>query len=640
VSAAWSTPSDVGAFFRDGQVFITWTEDSSAQYDIYRHTSAITSGTVSSAVRIATVGDKSSNTLYGIGAPINQTNWIIQPKTSGTGLGSQLTNSQGLFVHTTKETSGDFFYAVTTGGGTTISGNTSGPVSEKKMGIKPIPIYRLEADGAVHIHYSFFMDWSMWNPAWTGYIYNFLVKLPKGWSATGAAMPIVHNLEGHTTRLPAQFSNDNSPGPNIYVRNESVAKNNAEHQDWYYGHFNRTRDSIGNYTEYRIILSLLYVTRYLNGDSARIFGYGHSMGGSGTLTLGVRYPSIFSSVYCSQPATDFGNTAFVYHSNVTYSYGTKEQNLPVVNLPFNDPARPQLDRLQAYNGTPVFTWQNTRQQLISRAGDETALICLSHGQADGAIDWATQGAPFQPVILESRRAFKYVANDATHNWQGFNAVNWDLQFASYGEWNAYKLRVDESMPGFSGIESSNSLRDAVWSVISDKTDIWEMSLSGVGEVCNITPRRCQAFYAKPGDRFDLFVDNVLKASNVTADSVGLVTGINIDFRSAKTVKFINTYRITTAIQAAPASGDEPQVRVFRNFGNSSVRIVLKGDCFEKLLLYNINGKIIADLSSAISRTAPAEQTVHLDISSLPSGAYLIKAGRGSRILTGKLVHMR
>jgi len=635
---SWSTPSNVKAFFRDGQVFITWTEDGSEQYNIYRSTQEITEETISLAIKIGSVDAKSSNTIYGIGAAIDQKNWIIEPKTSGTGLGKQLSDSMGLFVHTTKEKSGDFYYAVTSGGSTTISGNTAGPINEKKMLIQPIPIYRFEENGAVHIHYTYFMDYSLWNPNWTGYIYNFLVKLPKGWSAASSSLPIVQNLEGHTTRLPAKFSNDNSPGPNIYVRNESVAKNKTEHQDWYYGHFNKSGDSIANYTEYRIILSLLYVSRYLNGDSTRIFGYGHSMGGTGTLTLAMRFPSIFSSVYSSQPATDFGNTAFVYHNNSSYSYGTKAQNLPIVNLPFNDPSRPELDYIKKYNGTPVFTWQNTRQQLILRAGDETPLICLSHGTSDGSIDWATQGAPFWPVILNSRRPFKYVANNASHNWQGFNAVNWDLQFAGYGEWNAYKFSVNQSMPGFSGIDSTNTLRDAVWTVITDTPDTWEMSISGVGEICNITPRRCQMFRVAFGDKFNLFVDNILTDSNITADSAGLITGVNIDLRTKKTIKFVNTSRNPTRLFASKSLGSKAQVWVKYSRSLSDITIKLKGPDFQKLLVYNINGSLVADLGAALSKTAFAEQTVQWNAASLPSGTYLIKASSGHTTYTSKLVY--
>ncbi|MFP4521660.1 MAG: hypothetical protein ACLFQK_05895 [Fibrobacterota bacterium] len=75
-----AAPSNVSAFFRDGQTFITWTEDGSSTYDVYRHTEAITSGNIGSAVKIATVDDSSSNCKYKIGENIGQTHWIILAK--------------------------------------------------------------------------------------------------------------------------------------------------------------------------------------------------------------------------------------------------------------------------------------------------------------------------------------------------------------------------------------------------------------------------------------------------------------------------------------------------------------------------------------------------------------------------------
>ncbi|MFP4521661.1 MAG: T9SS type A sorting domain-containing protein [Fibrobacterota bacterium] len=489
------------------------------------------------------------------------------------------------------------------------------------------------------------MDYSIWNPDWVGYIYNFLVKFPPEWE-NGDSWSIIHHIEGHTSRLPEHIRD--AAGDNIWIRNECVAKEDNSHQSWYYGHFNKTGDTIVNYTEYRIIKEIMFVAQELKGDINRVFSFGHSMGGSGNMTLGARYPMIISAVYASQPATDFGNTDFVYYPNVLRCYGTKEQNLPIKNLVFDDPAFPGIDEhLQRYNGTPVYDWQNTREQLTVRAGDEMALLMSSHGRNDAAIDWETQGAPYDPAVRNSRRAFKHVVDDSRHTFQGFDAFGsikkWFFPGSKWWIANPFAFDCDKSMPGFSGINSGNSLESVIWTVIQDSPDVWEMQIEDVGQTCDVTPRRCQQFFAIEGDLFDVYVDGSLHQSNVAADEFGLVTAVDVPLSSTRTIKIENVTRSTDITKKGKKAPQTAKLDAFPNPFNPEIRLRVTTAKKGRVLMsiFDTQGRLV---KTVMDRVLPEGQIASAYWNStdkngkaVPAGVYIASAKTENGQLIRKIV---
>ena len=91
--------TDLAAFFRSGQTFLTWTEDAGItgeQYHVYRSHQPITSANLAQAERLTgrwgpLDDDTSRHYLAGQGAPAN---FVIRD------LATPLGDSQGLFVHT------------------------------------------------------------------------------------------------------------------------------------------------------------------------------------------------------------------------------------------------------------------------------------------------------------------------------------------------------------------------------------------------------------------------------------------------------------------------------------------------------------------------------------------------------------
>lgn len=645
-----AVPTEVSAFFRHGQTFLTWKEDGSREYRIYRHKAPITESNVTEATLLATVDDNSSKSLYGVGAGIGQTHWIIKPiGEADTGLGEQLADNQGLFVHTVQEEEGDFFYAVVSEDGT-VADNKTGVIREKKMRKMPIPIYRIDGasdekdpsqggmnDQTFHTTYAWFMDYSLWNHEWEGYIFNFIVSTPKDLESR-ESWSIMHRVDGKSSRLGRYISY--SGNQSIGILNESVSPSYPKTtiQDWHYGHVNATKDSVVNYTEHRNILSILFVIDNLRGDRERVWGYGHSMGGSGSLSLGMRYPSLFSMVYACQPATDYGNPQFTWHGNVSASFGSLEENLPIVNLPINHPDFPELDAITTYNGTPVFEWQNPRKQLALRMGDDMALLCLTHGRRDESIDWKTQGAPFVEALLNSKRPFKYIVNDAGHNWQSFNAIHYPQLWhegKQYGTW--FDFPVSTSMPGFSDVAIATDtvasyLKTAEWTVIEDEADSWEMTLKNVGQVCSITPRRCQNFYANPNDRFDLFL-NGTRVTEITADADGLVTAKRINLTNEATVRLVNTYRAPIAIVSKTPSGNIQESITISQKQGLTVSFATSSETDISFSLRDLRGRLIHQRTTH----QPEQGIASVQWSITPPGVYIVTAKDFQQSISKKII---
>jgi len=159
-------PTDVTAFFREGQTFLTWTEDGSAKgesYRVYRHAEPITAGNLAKAKLLAEVPEGSSkfqemwqrgkDALLDPGRRDSPAvrgrlipRLVIEPVAGG-GKCKMLDEGTGLFVWTAKEAKPvKSYYAVTTVAGgaedkTVAAANSAGPVEEVKQPIGAVKYY-------------------------------------------------------------------------------------------------------------------------------------------------------------------------------------------------------------------------------------------------------------------------------------------------------------------------------------------------------------------------------------------------------------------------------------------------------------------------------------------------------------------
>ena len=588
-------PTDFHAFHRSGQTFLTWTERADLvgeSYRVYRHTQPITTANLASATRLYEVWEGSADfpaNRYDDGGGF-QARYF--DRLVITNQGGPLPAGTGLLVWTLATndfaggTTGSVYYAVTTvtSGGVEntaefLAGNTTGPLAEGVA--EPLPVEAAASVGRRGHLYIQFMDLRNWNPTFhaprvgngfygldsespsvshaLAYAYDYVVFEPDCGSGPVPATLILHGWGGNSYR---PITDDPDPWGWCTYRVYPVDQS----ETWWFG-FARTNDfrldgevaagdTIVNFTEQRVLRMLRDLQRSPPGvalDPNRIYVYGQSMGGSGTLALALRYPNIFAAAYASEPMTDYATSGdgggLDWRGDVEPKWGARALNLPVQ---LDGPAG-WADPLKQYNGTSVWTWQNHRFNTTNRLGDEAVPFGLGHGTNDMVIEWPTQGRPAYGALDASRRCWGGVITDADHTWLGFQGSMPSLApDYSLTPFAAFQVVRNETVPGLSRAsdnvpsppaQTGGYNQNIAWSASWDAWDgspqdtatLWQMSLRAVEaatHTVDVTPRRAQQFQPAPGANArwrNLRVsDGVeVQSGTVTADSFGLMTVTNL-----------------------------------------------------------------------------------------------------------------
>jgi pimeloyl-ACP methyl ester carboxylesterase len=472
---------------------------------------------------------------------------------------------------------------------------TAGPVQETVADPLPVEITRSPGVKAVpneHIYIQY-MDLRNWNATFhapnpsndyygldpkdpalkdaLAYAYDYVIFSPPAQKCETRAsekLPVLMYLHGYRTNRYNPMDTNLFPycayGVNPVDESETWWFGFARDHDFRLGGEIQKGDVIVNYTEQRLLRMLYDLLRRPPGpqaDPQRLYVFGHSMGGSGTLGLASRYPNVFAAAYAAEPISNY-RTAGVTKDNdwsaiVTPDWGAPQLNLPVeIHAPGG-----WADALQKYNGAGVWDWQDyqaawTSSPSKSIAAGEAVPLGLDFGLPDPVIDFTTQGKPFFPLLNRSARAWAGAATSLAHEWSNFIGLPPSLGMVDEAPfWNFHVLR-DESVPGFSNLSSNNPNPPTTaarynqlikWSSSWDPWDgapvdqktRWQMSFctvargsldcgGGATQTVDVTPRRLQAFAVTPGTSYTWenrrASDNHLVAhGTVTADASGLIT---------------------------------------------------------------------------------------------------------------------
>ena len=591
-----SQPTNVRAFHRSGQTFLTWTERADLadeSYRIYRHTAPITAANLAAATRLYEVWEGSAD-FHANRYANDSGNFTVRylDRVVVTNGGTQLPAGTGVLVWTLATndfaggTNGVGYYAVTTVSSTgteniTAFGttNTIGPVTEGVA--EPLPVEAAVSVGARGHLYLQFMDLRQWNPTFhapnagnayyglnpdlpsvqhaLAYAYDYVVFEPE--CATGPA-PVVFSLHGWGGNTYGPMTEDPDPWGwcvyKIYPVDQS--------ETWWFGfarnHDYRTNttvaagDTVVNFTEQRLLRMLRGLQRQPPGlatDTNRVFVYGQSMGGSGTLSLAMRYPNVFAAAYASEPMTDYATSGdgggTDWREDVEVKWGARPLSLPVL---LDGPAG-WADPLKRYNGTNIWVWQNHRFNTTNRVGDDTVPLGLAHGTNDMVIEWPSQGRPFYGPMDASRRCWGGAVTAADHTWLSFEGTPPTLApNSSLAPFYAFQVIRNETVPGLSRasgnipappVRTGGYNQNLAWSASWDAWDgppvdtatNWQVSLRAVDaatHTVDVTPRRTQQFRPTPGatanwHNFRVSDGVSLQSGIVTADAFGLLTVSNV-----------------------------------------------------------------------------------------------------------------
>jgi pimeloyl-ACP methyl ester carboxylesterase len=525
------TATSLTATHRSGQTFLIWPESADASgYHIYRHTAPINDNTLPDATRLTgkwgSLGTDTSVNRYG--SDNGPGNFVIQD------LGTPLSSNTGLFVYTIPAGGqGSYYYAVTrivNGDEQTIEpgDSTTSAVNESQGTPQPVLVESINAGkGRIYLQYR---DYDNWNPTLNGYAYEFAVTLPFNYNPA-QSYPL--QLVLHAFQEPYPFLESSEfDWEIIQLRPHDPGPVEGTVHSWWYGYasdhnFEATslapsQGTVTNFTEQRVLDAVRFVqsSSEFNTNNQLTHIVGNSMGASGAVSLGLRYPNVFSGVYASQPMMNYASSP-TFQENFEKIWGVQGSNLPIVNAGADAGTISRFSQGQG-DETGVWDWMNHLQQIERRSSDDFAYLMIDHGKLDETIDWQTQGQPLVSTLTNAKAGFSANAfGDAAHIWLAFGAVvkpMFGLGFDTLAPWR-YPLSLSypaihnasgssSVSPGPTGDDSYNTTIEwatpahAFGDSIVDTASQWTITLRSTeaDQTADITPRRTQSFNPSAGQQ--------------------------------------------------------------------------------------------------------------------------------------------
>jgi hypothetical protein len=566
LTASGQGPSGLTAVHRSGQTFLTWqAADDAVRYRIYRDDQPIDASNVLAAELLYEVQSGSGNfyadRYHAMSTDTWQTRYVSRYVIED--LGAELAVDTELLVWTLgtedlgQAGSGQGYYAVTAvdaSGSEDLShlgpGTSIGPVAESIDSPRPVLTRVMPTSGA--LIYTQFMDLRWFNPTLTApnafndyygldpsdaevsgsiqYAFTYGVFEPQDGvcGLSEQRSPVAVNLHGHGGQKARPLSYDPDPTwCNVYriypfdIANTWWFGHAAEH-DYRTGLTPPAGDVVKNFTEQRVLMMVQALlddpTHGPRVDEDRVYVYGTSMGGSGTLSMAMRYPQVFAAAHASQPMTNYltagdgGGTD--WSSDLEVKFGQ-----PGLGLTYAvDADRPFQAELAAADGTPVWDWQNHQEQLTQQPGAERVPLGIDHGLKDTVIEWSTQGAPLYPILDTAGLCWAGEIFDVAHQNSFLATLPQGFSDSFAQPFWGFQARRDESVPGFrqstgnaglppttTGEYNASIDWSSSWKSIDgaplDSADRWELTLRSTADiqVVDVLPRRLQQFLLGAGE---------------------------------------------------------------------------------------------------------------------------------------------
>jgi hypothetical protein len=283
-----------------------------------------------------------------------------------------------------------------------------------------------------------------------------------------------------------------------------------------------------NYTERRNLWILRWAQGYFRPDSARIVLEGGSMGGCGGLSWGLRHPELFIAVVADVPLVGYFGS----------EWGGSEKRLTAFCGPLDRPDN---------EGALLRERMDSRTVLAEAAakGIDLPLLHISNGRRDQSIPWKPNPRYYQ-ALNASRQGFMAAWDNRDHATCMQDEDPWFRKW--HDPQHLFRLSLKESFPAFSNYslngdpgEGDPEEGDTVgymnfgleWKDLVDEPGRYEVTVfvaAGAPDLpatVDVTPRRVQRFRPDPGEEV-LLIERapdgreVLRRS-ARADSFGKVT---------------------------------------------------------------------------------------------------------------------
>ncbi len=265
-----------------------------------------------------------------------------------------------------------------------------------------------------------------------------------------------------------------------------------------------------NFTEERMLWVIDWVIRKYEPDPERVYCGGGSMGAWGSSTFGFRHPEIFAAVYPNRPRTR--------QRGMPTLPGTPKPSGPVTMADGKTPYLERMDMVRFatdhHEDLPPYIW------------------CC--GRHDGFATWQEQ-VDLVKALTAGHHGFAFAWNDGNHSsgaapmgkvakYHGSDKYARNKSYPAFGN-SSIDDKPGSGDPKDGDLEGGINL-GFIWKDVVDEPGKWAVTLSN--DLCkadmtvDITPRRCQKFKAKAGEKFK-WTNSAGGAGDAAADQWGLVT---------------------------------------------------------------------------------------------------------------------
>ncbi len=289
-------------------------------------------------------------------------------------------------------------------------------------------------------------------------------------------------------------------------------------------------------SEKRVKWLVDWAVKTYRADPNRVATGGQSMGAYGSMKIGLRRPRMFSAIYPTGPRCRMGKLSGISADGkklklyLTGGVPRTEKKIKPSCLRAMGGKRPMLP-----DGKTEYWDYLDAVALIERNHDDLPFLCFIGGRNNGKMwggvgPWGDQ-VPTVKALLKNRHGFAFGWDNGTHG----SAKKQFKLLCKYYPWHRFALNL--SYPAFSGSSMDDDIGPAgpkegyinlgfIWTDPVEDANKWESTISNaeakVDITVDVTPRRCQKFKLKPGEKLK-WANSAGGKGTVTADKWGLVT---------------------------------------------------------------------------------------------------------------------
>jgi hypothetical protein len=334
-----TTVTDLSAFYRDGQVFVTWDNlaITGVRYNLYKSSDPIQYGfQLSSAQILGAVRDNSARNLR-LTNVLGGTRYFKIDSA-----GTPVPNTKGLFVATSTE-EGSFYYAITTTVGgiedTTIiysENSLSNPVDEAVAMPRPVWQETATVTGRVFEIYAQFVS-KVTSPIYPqmtnegSFAFHFAIN-KNGFIAQDH--PVIFYMRPSGRNFLEYIWGIDDPNEYVVTIDDWLPNGNQLASEYYGYHedFDSYSNSnpipvsgtIYNYTAARVEFTVNWCLKNLPVDTTKTYMTGWSLGAIGTILNFIMVPEKIAAIFVSAPLFDMSLTG----GYANQLWGTLATNLP------------------------------------------------------------------------------------------------------------------------------------------------------------------------------------------------------------------------------------------------------------------------------------------------------------------------